>query len=186
MLIDLLHEPAVPARKNEIGEVVFLEAWQRLMKCEPPFTRGLNTTMLDCILSEHPLNAGQRAATVCASIITWLGTRCGMEFLAKGAALGNFISPRSDAFLAAWAIQNKRCQWVNSGIKTIEHCLATIIIPPYRHCSPDDYPTADDYETAECLMRWLGDKDGERFINYCEHEIKLREKDNDFPFKDKS
>lgn len=189
-LMPLLHEPSLPVRQDVIGEVVFVEAWQRLMDVPVEFPLDVDCdTMLDDVLSHYPYSVGQREATVCASIICWLGTNCGLGFLHECKKLAEMFPSyrREHAYLAAWTIENSRSPGVNSGVRTLEHILSDTIgrtgvlgnlgrIPAS--------PSADDYECAECLIKWLSTTKGQDFLKYCEMEIQLRyrQKQNKFPF----
>lgn len=187
-LIPLLHEPLVPPRDGIIGEHVYSTTWKRLMVIAP--ATWDDSTMLDVILTQYGSPVGQREASVCASVICWLGTNCGSSFLNSCNKLvtENVFHDRADAYLAAWAIFNKRRKSINSGVRTIEHCLSTSSVSPRHEASGQMRPaldlTADDYECIECLIQWLGGTEGQKFIAYCEIESKLQRDRPTFPFKD--
>lgn len=175
-LLPLSHNPARPVRSDVIGEVVFVEAWQRLMQTATfSIFMGDDTSKLDEILMHHRIKPpDQRAATVCASLMRWFGTNCGGGFLynAKHLASSGAFRSREDAYLAAWALDHSRLNWLNGGVRTLESCMSTAAPVNGRH--PPAELTADDYETAEHLVRWLGSNEGQRFIDLCEAEIAAR------------
>jgi len=68
----------------------------------------------------------QRAASVAASFMVFMGCSGGACFTARAAKLwksGAFDNV-SSAFVAAWALENRRHRGVNHGLRTIEFMLA--------------------------------------------------------------
>jgi hypothetical protein len=183
----IAHIPARPVRPDVIGEVVFVEAWQRFMATDPAFWDDPEKTVLDGVLGCYRKEySGQREATVCASLICWFGTNCGQGFLMACKRYGKQHTEHQlqDAYLAQWAIENSRKSGINRGIRTLEHCLSTAADnSPHEHLLCPAGPSAEDYECAECLVQWLGTGDGQKFLDYCEAEIDRRRNPIRFPFE---
>jgi hypothetical protein len=165
-LFGLQHKPLRPPRKETIGEMVFSSMWETLMQREDGFD---STYQIEHILSSYPSIIEQRQATVLASVVCWLGTNCGRSFLQQASTVAEMIKARcGEQYLVTWAIENSRQGFINHGVRTLESCLSSGIVSG-RWVIPD--LTADDYEVAEHLMRWLGSRDGQDFITNCEQEI---------------
>lgn len=182
-LLPICHNPSTPVRPDVLGEVVFVEAWRRLMDAPLAFYAD-ESTRLDDILSQYRNRPGQREATVCASLMCWFGTSCGQGFLHAAHCLSEKLGEhkREDAYLAAWTIENSRSTG-SGGVRTLEHCMATETAPSsvgLRRLPAE--LTADDYEVAECLARWLGSSDGQKFLAFCEADLKRRLTPIRFPF----
>lgn len=158
------HSPMRPARKGLVGENVFASEWAKLM-APPNFDSPANQPLAD-VMGSYGYRLKERAATVAASVICWLGTNCGRCFLEKAARLGSVQTSREDGYLMAWAVENARQSFSGQGRRTLEACLIS-----------DEKPTivpnlsAQDYECAEHLVMWLGSDDGQKFLQRCETEI---------------
>lgn len=85
---NLKHEGLRPQRLDLMPERVFAEEWQKENQRQGAVNFGL--IALELILNTKPLghlyaddidHPTQRDATVAATIIQWLGTRCGVCFL---------------------------------------------------------------------------------------------------------
>lgn len=112
------HIPLRPARSCTPREGMFLALWQEYMAENPG-------ALLDIARTSGPVR--QRAASVAASFMTYMGCNCGMELARKAEDLvknGAFCS-REDAYLSAWAILNKRVHGINHGVRMVESMLAT-------------------------------------------------------------
>src|SRR5262249_36336746 len=85
-----------------------------------------------------------------------------------------------DAYLAAWAIQNRPDRNHNSGVRTVESILAAPSArPAFRALGcinvglhPQDVPnvTAADLATIDRVLIWLGSAAGLRFVDGCSAE----------------
>lgn len=175
----LEHKPLPPyPRASFIGETVYAEEWWKLMQeLDREGIRAPNGKLAS-ILSNHPTPLTQRQATICATVMCWLGTNCGQEVILGARRLMEKSHVRSSsAFLMSWAIQNHRIYGLNDSYTVLEHLLA----PPDLY--GQDFTgigsralihrpelTIDDYEVVEHLMCWLGTAEG--FILRCEHRIK--------------
>lgn len=172
----LEHKPRPPyPRAGHAGETVYSEEWAELM--QELDRDGINApnSMLAGILNNLPARICQRHATICASVITWLGTACGQSIILNGKRF------REQGirwhYVMAWHAENIRRGGVNGGYRIIEHLLA-----PPDHFGRDFFGiggitlqrlpelSVNDYETVEHLMAWLG-RYGEGFILKCELRI---------------
>ena len=176
----LEHKPLPPfPRAGFIGEWVYAEEWAALM--QELDRDGINApnSMLSSILNDLPTPITQRHATICASVMCWLGTACGQSIILGSKRHIERGEHRCHAYLMVWIIQNRRSPGTNGGYRLLERLLA-----PPDHYGTSFYGrdlvrqpelTADDYETAEHLMVWLGER-GEGFILRCEHRIRELER----------
>jgi len=175
--MQLIHDPVHPVRPEVLGEVVFVSQWQALMLETPPrLSHDEDRTWLEVILRDMSVEVTQRHATVAASLVRWFGTNCGLAFLQKGKQAAErepFIPFYSMAWLKTWAEENHRIHGLNSGVRTLEHVLA----------SAEDYDrgelrripklTVEDYEAAEHLCAWLGTVKGVEFVQRCEDRMAI-------------
>jgi hypothetical protein len=177
------HSPIRPARDGFIGETVFAERWKHFIVKQPKgsFTSWMTTpnAMLAGILSDLPARITQRHASICATVACWLGTNMGRCTLDTAKRLMAVTHDR-DAYVAAWAIANKRVHFVNSGNRTIEFLLA----PPdhYGKLLFHGYGlikrpalTVEDLETVDQFWYWLGGPDGRSVVQGCENEVTKRQ-----------
>jgi hypothetical protein len=156
------HSPIAPVREGH-PEQAFLTTWRELAAKED---------FLEVLFAHLPWNFDQRCANVAASFATWLGTNSGGAFLTNASHLNTKVSWREQAFVCAWAIQNKRAHHTNSNLRTIEFLL-----------SPDDLTGGGRFETAtsltayaklsitmqdidviDTMVAWLGTPEGDRFV----------------------
>jgi hypothetical protein len=168
----LKHKPIIPPRAD-CEEAIFASEWELLM------SHGSCNT-LGCVLEHYPHKIGQREAHVVAGFICWLGSGIGKTFLNRAEYLSAVLHPR-DAYLAAWAIQNRRLRQLNNGMRTLEHCVgdrcdyASVFegqISEGKVRLPSREPTARDYEVVEHVAAWLGSKNGQDFLGRCERDCK--------------
>ncbi|MHD0644445.1 hypothetical protein ACYPKM_02260 [Pseudomonas aeruginosa] len=163
------HTPIRPAREGVIGEIVFQREWQNLMS-EPVNDDDADPSnpMLSLILEQCPFMLLQRHATVAASLVRWLGSNNGQGLLHSARAMAEVLGGehnRSNAYLAAWAIDSKRHSSVNGGVRSVEGFLTA---PGETSCFYD----ADDLEVIETVMYWLGSDRGQKFLTKCDEGIK--------------
>jgi hypothetical protein len=177
----LEHKPLPPyPRASFIGETVYAEEWAKLMQERGTYSTP-NSKLVD-ILSSHPTPLTQRQATICATVMCWLGTNCGQAVILGARRLIEKAKEHpAPAFVMSWANQNRRIYGINHSYTALEHLLA-----PPDHYGKDYIGiggrtlirrpelTVDDYEVVEHLMYWLGGAEG--FILRCEHRIAELEK----------
>lgn len=163
--LDLRHEAVRPARKGFLREHVFAGRWRELMASKP--------RLLNRVLSDYLAGVGQREATVAASLITWLGTNMGQALIEEAArrvrvaGAGADVPPYavSDAYLCAWTSENRRKLGVDNGWRTLEALLTE------DAAEKRVQPSAADYEVAEHVVFWLGQFEGQRFVQLCQAEV---------------
>lgn len=173
----LEHKPMPPyPRPGCVGEFVYAEEWSTLMqKLDEEDGYNAPNSMLATVLTDLPTPITQRHATLCASVVCWLGTACGQSIVLGGKRHVEHGIDRCHAYLMAWTVQNRRSSGT-SGFRMLERLMAPldhygrhVFLGPELVRQPE--MTADDYETAEHLMVWLGER-GEGFILRCEHRIR--------------
>jgi hypothetical protein len=178
----LTNTPLPPhPRPKHAGEEVYAEEWSKLMQNKPQDGCRAPNSMLAEILWYLPGRINQRHATICATVVCWLGTSCGQAVVLNGKRFQESNLFHSDTcYSIAWHLENQRQASVNHGFRTLEHLLA-----PEDHYGTDmlgfggrcvvKRPTlsVDDFETVEHLMHWLG-RHGAGFILGCEHRVRER------------
>jgi hypothetical protein len=187
----LQFEPAIPVRQNILGEVVYNEHWQALMRRElvdhPDYFSNTPNAMLADILRGLPHGINQREATVATTLIVWLGTACGQGFINSGRRYAERLGcSLEQGYYHAWAAQNVRASWVNHGYRLIELLLAPAHSPmrrprgsfqpelPFACASTVPQLTTVDHEVCEHVAAWLGTPLGQAFVTEAEREIELR------------
>jgi hypothetical protein len=163
------HVPIRPPR-DMCEEQVFARRWRELM--EMPSGDEWSRGPLHTILIGYPYEVDQRAASVAASFITWLGTNVGKCFLDLGNKIrDNVPDAVYTAYLAAWGVQNSRRFGNNSNARQIEFLVRT-----QADMEKDFFPevSVKDLEVLEQVALWLGLNEGQKFIRKCEDEIDRR------------
>ncbi|MBK3780213.1 hypothetical protein G3A43_08075 [Paraburkholderia aspalathi] len=168
----LTHTPIRPPRAMS-EEQIYARRWAELMAREP--VRDYEPTPLQAVLISYPADVDQRAASVAASFICWLGTSVGLGFLTLGNSLRDKIHCRHEAYAAAWGVTNLRRYGNNSGARAIEFLLRSTEEQAHNRFSE---VSVNDLEVLEQVAVWLGSEDGQAFIQGCEAEVK-RQKDMD-------
>jgi hypothetical protein len=162
------HVPIRPARED-IGEQVFSRRWKELMETNPA---GLYSTKpIYYVLRGYPYVVNQRAASVLASMVCWLGTNVGKGFLLLAEDFRDNTTCRFDCYLAAWGVRNARKVGMNSCARQLEFITRT----------QDDMDkgvftdvSIRDLEAIDQLCIWLGGAEGQEFLKGCEEEIERR------------
>jgi len=163
------NEPMYPPREDVIGEMVFYSAWKKFMADDGNPDHPFNY-MLSGVLSDYAFPLTERAATVAATVVVWLGCNMGRAVLAEGRKLSENVLRRETAYVQAWAAHTVRKMSVNGGYRTLERLL----MPPGGPLERGKV-SLEDYEVAEQVMHWLGGKEGQRFLAACEAEIARQE-----------
>lgn len=154
------HVPFMPAR-SDLAEAVFLSRWQELNQQLPKF--------LSALLGHR---ASVRDCRIAASFITWLGTSCGNSFLHQAKLQMESQLYAEIAYLAAWALTNRRDRLHSSNVRTIE----VILSPKSLFQGSDKTPyqrakelrlTLDDMDTVESIVKWLASDHGNTFVEDC-------------------
>lgn len=145
------HTPLMPPRPCTPGEGIYLGLWQ-------DFATSREREW-ELIFRASPV-LNQRMASVAASFMKYMGCNCGRGFtlMAESYAKDPTFRSREDAFLAAWAIDNRRIRGINSGIRISEYMLAE---EPVFTDPPDGIRTARvptlsqlDNDTLENMVCW--------------------------------
>jgi hypothetical protein len=149
----IVHRPLCPPRAGTPGEGIYLELWQDWVSRNPREWAAIFDT-------NGPVR--QRAASVAASFITFMGCNGGLCFTRKAeqyATMPEFYGPER-AFVAAWAVENMRNAGVNHGLRISEYMLARrhpIDRATFGNCvSWKDVPdvTQEDNDYLESMVRW--------------------------------
>lgn len=166
----LKHIPIRPPR-NMIEEQVYAKRWEKLMSVEPEYED--ERTPFEQIMISYDGKVNQRAASVAASFICWLGTAVGMSFLRMGDNIRENTFCKCEAYAAAWGVKNMRRFATNCGARTIEYLVRT-----EQDEKNNVFPrvSTNDLEVLDFMALWLGSEEGQEFIKGCEYEIK-RHKD---------
>lgn len=174
--IELIHRPIRRPRTTFTGECMFAASWMRLMaspKVESERYCGGYANKLESILTLYPHEITQRTASIAASFISWLGTNNGLCFLLGARKMAETLGNIQDGYVAAWAIENRRAQGINYGVRTIEAVLSEEDsgrdLFGYRPNIP--ILSAAEVEVVDILVEWIACEEGRAFVNDCEAEI---------------
>jgi hypothetical protein len=163
------HTPINIPRPDVVGEVVFYDQWIHLMG-QLPYADAPPNGMLDVVLPGYGCQLTERAATVAASIVVWLGSNNGQALRSEAVRLHKGMD-KPYAYLMTWSRFNARHTSVNGGNRLLELILVN------SHANRNERLvgiTTGDYEVAEQLMLWLASDQGQGFLTKCEAEIKRR------------
>lgn len=163
------HQPIAGPRKGFNGEEIFTAAWQKMHQGSESRMPG---EAFSEIFSHTGLRLVQDDASTAASFICWLGTRGGVDFLTEARNL-KINSKAQRPYLMAWANENVRVPWQNSGKRAIEHILSSGAVPNPK-------VTLRHFEIVEALTIWLSSEEGEAFIELCEAEVELKKSNEQF------
>lgn len=107
----------------------------------------------------------ERDTQVISSFILWLGTGTGQSYRAAAEVLtekmgGRFF--REDAYLAAWALENKEWQgsWQTGGYYLRRHAVV----------EPETL-SIQDIRIMELTAKWLGADRGQQFLKAAEKSL---------------
>ncbi|WP_115513013.1 MULTISPECIES: hypothetical protein [Xanthomonas] len=153
-----------------IPEQVFAELWEKQMvgydeEGDPVFVRFTGN-----------IPPTQELAFLAASFVTWLGTSVGGGFLDKCRKMAKIMSStwHHDAYLAAWAIENRLLVGHRYNWRMIELLAWDGDWNAINRHSPPELPAAA-YEVVENLVCWLGGDAGQKFVTLCEATIHSRQ-----------
>lgn len=161
----LSHAPIRPPRVPS-EEQIFARRWEELMNRAPK--DEYDAAPLEAVLRACPFPADQRAASVAASFICWLGTAVGLSFLTLGNSLREKMHSRHHAYAAAWGVANLRQFGLNSGARTIEFLVRST---EDQQANRFTGVSVTDLEVLEQVAAWLGTDEGQEFIRGCEAEV---------------
>lgn len=148
----LKHLPLHPPRDSVALEGIYLRLWQNYAEQRPDEWLAI---FRDCNFRPR-----QRAASVAASFMVFMGCNCGRGFTLEAdrfSSSGRFSWPEQ-AYLAAWALENKRHRGVNHGLRTVEYMLSRE--HPIRSHFPGGVDwrllpavSMEDLDVIECMVR---------------------------------
>ena len=149
--LDVEHTPICPPRPCTPGEGIYLSLWQEWTAANPREWLAIFNTN-DRI--------GQRAASVAASYMVFMGCNGGRGFTHEALRTAEKDHYRERAFLAAWAQENRRSKGINHGLRTIEYVLAAE--HPIKRNGIGDYidwevvpaVTMHDTDIVESMVAW--------------------------------
>lgn len=158
----LRHVPLQPPRRSVPREGMFLALWQQFATQRPDEWAFIFRT-------NEPVR--QRAASVAASFMVFMGCNGGRAFTDGAARLAQsgVFTCTEDAYLAAWAINNKRLYGINSGLRTIEYMLAREHPITTGHLARVDWRLVpdvplEDVDTVESMVAWWGSSTTARWM----------------------
>lgn len=170
------HQAHKLPRKGFVGENVFYDNWVKLMKTDRDLSDPANQMFAD-VLSGYGHRLDERAASVAATFVAWLGTNLGYSYRHAAKELGKKLSANGyyleDVYLMAWARENVRRTGVSYGRRQLEALMTW---------DDKNAPevTAKDYEVVEQLVMWLGSAEGQAFLTKCEEETACRQRNEEF------
>ena len=158
------HDPVRPPRATFVGESVFAYRWaQQMRHLRKNWLDESLYEPLESVLHDHTGPTDQRAATVAASFITWLGTNCGRAYLAQARQFSQAMKiSLPNAYVAALALEMRRQRGVNHWSSLVEGLLT--------RDAPDQSSPAlcvTDLEIIPHVAAWLGEHEGQTFLNEC-------------------
>lgn len=149
------HIPLCPPRAGTPGEGIYLGLWVEFATARPREWAAIFCT-------NGPVR--QRAASVAASFMVFMGCNAGRDFTWKAERLAESgaFPYREGAFVAAWALDNRRSMGVNNGLRMSEYMLAReypIYEAPHfnrGHVSWSRVPniTQEDNDILESMVVW--------------------------------
>jgi hypothetical protein len=163
----LNHTPIRPPR-DMIEEQVYARRWETLMSEVPTYEYDDNFKR---ILISYDGNIDQKAASVAASFVCWLGTAVGRDFLRMAENIRNNTYCNFEAYVAAWSVTNMRRFATNSNARAIEFLVRTV---DEQKANVFPRVSTRDLEVVDFVALWLGSEDGQEFLKGCEYEIKRR------------
>lgn len=169
---NLKYIPIKNARKDVPFERIYLQLLNELMVKSPG-------ELLNCLNITHSFK--QRSASVVASFVVYMGCNVGKNFTREAIELANskLFHSSSDAFLAAWAIFNKRQSNGTSVIRPSEVMLSSEYIFENNRINWNRVPsvTQEDNDVIEGMVNWWSSKSGEIFRQKAQkiYELELME-----------
>ena len=161
-----LKHVAIRIARDMVGEQVFARRWQEFAEKECG-----NSTGFEYVLRGYPYPLDQRAASVAASFITWLGTNVGGSLLGIAEEFKLARAVPSFAYVAAWSVMNVRSVGISSNARQIEFLTRT---QEELEKNVFSEVSVRDLEVVDQLTLWLGSHDGQGFLKGCADEISRR------------
>lgn len=135
--------PVQPPRVSVPLEGIYLNLWLELVTQRPEEWEAV-LRVQDSI--------DQRAATVAASFIVFMGCNAGRDFsrMAEQYCEQTTFVSRESAYVAAWAVLNQRDVWKNHNMRMVEAVLSTYTNGERTH----PIVTIHDIDVIDSMVRW--------------------------------
>lgn len=163
----ILKHVAIRPARDMVGEKVYARRWQEFASKEYADGR----TEFGRVLEVYPYPLDQRAASVAASFITWLGTNVGESFLKIAKEIKETRIVPFFPYVAAWGVFNVRSLGTNSNARQIEFLTRT---PEELEKNVFSEVSVRDLEVIDQITLWLGTDEGQEFLSGCQKEIARR------------
>lgn len=161
-------------REGMIGETIFVKKWQKLMGgkirlTDPWFLEHEEFRFpFLSVLNKDYYVPDERDTRNVTSLIRWLGSNVGQSFLDEARQMAIRMNARDDkdrglAYLAIWAAKNTESTRVGS----IREMLTAPLKDVFGEAACNR-----DFEMLERTVKWLGTRQGQKFIYRCEEEIR--------------
>ena len=157
------HTPFRPARKD-LAEICFLSQWQAL-NAEAP-------SLLPGVLGRSRCDV--RSARIAASFITWVGSNAGASFIEMAKSRIEDFTYAEPAYLATWALVNRRQAHVNSGVRAIEVIMSSDnLFEGVNHHYYAQKRASNlsislaDIDVIESMVSWLSTPHADAFVGSC-------------------
>lgn len=173
------HKAIAMPRKGFLGENVFYDNWVQMLTKDRDMSEPDNQQFAD-VLGSYGHKIDERAATVAATFISWLGTNVGFSYREEARKLAKALPYKHDAYLMAWAVHNLRQSSVSAGRRQLESCLSDPSLDRHDHINRAPILSSQDYEVVEHLVVWLGSDEGQDFLEKCEADIARNQHEQDF------
>jgi hypothetical protein len=168
------HIPLCPPRPGTPGESIYLDLWREWAEANPREWRAIFET-------RGPVR--QRAASVAASFMVFMGCNAGRDFTREAEKMADRDRWRERSFLCAWAAENRRNSGVNSGLRTVEYMLASQHPIDYGHpIGPRldwrrvPVVTMEDMDIVESMVVWWASSTASTIRAIAEPMIQAAEK----------
>lgn len=178
------HNPNAPyPRQGMVAETVYADYWRDFAKGTRENGNGEALPNIVRLFNKLPFYLEQKHATLAASFICWLGTNAGLGFIGRCKRFSENINNPEEAYLSAWAVDNRRIYGHNSNTRTIEWLKAdesALVrgMDGFLCFSQSPEVNLEDQDIIETLICWLSDTEGQRFVKACEKEIERRREES--------
>ena len=172
----IAHNPFAPPQQHTPAERIYLKLWQDFVVARPDDFQDIFRDMNEAV--------DQRIASVAASFMVYMGCNVGQSFTERAQSLIPVFAWEREAYLAAWALHNRRTHAVNSGLRAVEFMLAT------QHPIDSDgrsrvvwerIPdiTQKEMDAIECMVGWWSTGPAKRMRGVAESLIEAERRKRD-------
>lgn len=159
-------------------EGLYLSYWNRYsMEKVNEYDLDSDTTNFDVLYKRSGAFSKQRFAMVAASFITYMGCNLGIAFTDEAEDFHRRIDGtlnREDAFIAKWALYNKRTSYINNNSIPMEAMIGRKVFNQRARHGEGAWVnlninqlTVEDYEIVNVMVRWWAGEDAIAMRNYC-------------------